>query len=106
MELGFIKNEELLLREVNFYENVFWYAESHELTHRPVIGIQIDQSSVNPHLPLVPSLRSLAVGRFHRRNLQFLGRKRLRTLDLHACLFSDVLYFLANIFQTPEVCDW
>jgi len=94
----------LLLREVYFDEDVFGHAKAHQLSHSPVVGVKIDQTSVNPHLPLVPGLCAVAVGGFHRRYLQFLCRERLRTLDLYAGLFSNALYFPANVFQTCEVC--
>jgi len=94
----------LLLREVYFDEDVFGHAKAHQLSHGPVVGVKIDQTPVNPHLPLVPSFCAVAVGGFHRRYLQFFRRKRLRTLDLYAGLFSNALYFPANVFQTREVC--
>jgi hypothetical protein len=94
----------LLSTEINFDENVFGYAKAHQLAHRPVVGVEIDQTSVNPHLPLVPCLRAVAVGRFHRRDVEFFGRQWLGSFHLDSRLFSNAPDLLANIFQTAEVC--
>jgi integrase len=93
----------LLGTEVNLDKDVLGHAESHELAHGPVVGVQVDQSPMNPHLPLVPGLRSLAVGRFHRRDLQFFRRQGLRPFYFDSGFIGNVLDFLAHILQFSEV---
>ncbi len=46
---------------------------------------------MNPHLPLVESMRSLSRRRFSGRNNQLLGREWYWSFQLHACLVGYVL---------------
>ncbi len=51
---------------------------------------------MNPHLPLVESMRSLSCWRFSGRDYQFLCRERYRSFQLNACLIGDVFDFGAD----------
>src|SRR5437879_3002483 len=83
------------LDELNLDKNVVRGSNPHQPFQKSLVRVHIDESFVNPHLPLVESVCALAGGRFSGWDHQLLGRKGNRTLELDARLVRDLFDFRA-----------
>jgi len=64
--------------------------DAHQLAERAFVGVDVDETLVDAHLPVLPRRGPLAVGGLSGGNLERLGRQRHRTGQLHAGLARDV----------------
>lgn len=83
---------------------LFWNTNTHYAPHNPFFSVNIDQTLVNSHFPLIPRGSAFATRRLQNRNLQPLCRKRNWTVHFDPCLLSDSLQFTANTLQFHVVC--
>ncbi len=52
--------------ELDLDRDLFGHLDAHDLPHRPLVGLHVDQALVHAQLPPVPCRRSLTIGRFSR----------------------------------------
>src|SRR6266581_9262536 len=79
------------LYEFYLDENVVRGSNPHQSFQKPLIRVHIDEAFVDPHLPLVKSVRALTRRRLSSRDHQLLRRERNRTLQLNSGLVRDLL---------------
>src|SRR5205823_1206301 len=92
------------LYEFYLDENVVRGSNPHQSFEKPLIRVHINEAFVDPHLPLVVSIRALTCGRLSSRDHQLLGRERNRTLQLDSGLLRDLSNLPTNSVDILGVC--
>src|SRR5438034_5641657 len=92
------------LYEFYLDENVVRGSNPHQSFEKPLIRVHIDEAFVDPHLPLVVSVRALTCGRLRGRALQLLGRERDWTFHLTSGLFRVLSILPPNMVNFFGSC--
>src|SRR6266571_7502576 len=92
------------LYEFYLDENVVRGSNPHQSFQKPLIRVHIDEAFVDPHLPLVISVRALTRGRLSSRDHQLLGRERDWTLQLDSSLLRDLSNLPTDRVDIRWVC--
>jgi len=81
------------------YKDLFRHADSHDATHNPLLRVDIDETLMDTHLPLIPSLSPLTARSLEHRNTKPLSRQGDGTHHFYAGFLSDGLKFPADLLQ-------
>jgi hypothetical protein len=79
--------------------DLFRNTNPHNPTHNTLFSINIDKTFMNPHLPPIPSRRSLTARRLQHGYLQPFRRQRNGTIYLHTGLLGDNFQLLTYLFE-------
>src|SRR5690242_17182803 len=70
--------------------------DAHHLSERALVGVDVDQSLVDPHLPMIDRARPPTIGTLADGDLETLRGKRDRSRDIHSGLEGDFADLLAD----------
>jgi hypothetical protein len=95
-----------LVRQSELYLDVLGNRKLRYLPHRPVVRLDVNEPSVNPELPVVERVGTLARGGFPCSDLKFLRWKRLQTYALDPGRLCNLLDLPGKPLQLLKVGSW
>lgn len=79
--------------------------DPHELPEGSLIGIKVDESLVNAHLPVIPGFTSFSVRAFPTGNPELFGRKRNGAANGHSGSLRYGLDLAAYVIDLQRICS-